>query len=195
MPVEIYEVYTFEKTSTDIFSGYVDLFIKGKQEASGWPRENMSEEEKDTYLDNYFKVEGIALEKDNVCHNPGIRKINKQVANSLWGKFGEVVDRKKKKHVLVNNAEEFYCYLTDPTLEVEDFHVLAPETCQVEFRHKHASLPECSYVNTFISAFTTCHGRLRLYKELDRLDRNIIYFDTDSLVYSYDCNDAGLHPS
>ena len=191
--IQIFEVYHFQETSTDIFSGYVDLFVKGKQEASGWPREGMTDQEKETYLNEYFEVEGIMLEKDKISHNPGARKVSKQVCNSLWGKFGEVVDR--KKHVLVNSAREFYRYLTDQTLEIEDFHVLAPETCQVEYRHKNSSsLPECSYVNVFVASFTTAHGRLRLYRELDRLGDRVIYMDTDSILYTYQSVEGELHP-
>ena len=191
--IQIFEVYHFQETSTDIFSGYVDLFVKGKQEASGWPREGMTDEEKDDYLKKYFEVEGIMLEKDRISKNPGARKVSKQVCNSLWGKFGEVVDR--KKHVLVNNAENFYRYITDQTLEIEDFHVLAPETCQVEYKHKSSSsLPECSYVNTFIASFTTANGRMRLYRELDKLGDRVIYMDTDSIVYTYQSVEGEPHP-
>ena len=44
--IEIYEVYHFPNISSDIFAGYVDMFVKGEQEASGWPRPAMTEEEK-----------------------------------------------------------------------------------------------------------------------------------------------------
>lgn len=35
----------------------------------------------------------------------------------------------------------------------------------------------------FIAAFTTCHARMKLYKELNRLQKDILYFDTDSIIY------------
>ena len=182
--VKVYEVYHFSRKSKDIFSGYVDLFVKHKQEASGWPVDGMSEDEKNKYVDDYFEAEGIRLDKTKISYNPGARKINKQIANSLWGKFGEVRDR--LKHVLVNDSASFYEYLTNPFLLLTDFHVLSPETCQIEYRHKSGSLPECAYVNVFLAAFTTSHARVRLYNQLNELGRNALYYDTDSVIYKYD---------
>ena len=50
-------------------------------------------------------------------------------------------------------------------------------------------------MNTFIAVFTTSNARIRLYNELKRLDRNVIYYDTDSLVYIYHANDKNqIHP-
>ena len=31
---------------------------------------------------------------------------------------------------------------------------------------------------------TTCHARLKLYAELDKLQRDVLYFDTDSIIYA-----------
>ena len=189
----IYEVYHFPSSSVHLFSGYVNMFVKHKQEASGWPSQNMSESEKDRYIEEYFKAEGIRLDKDKIEYNLGARKINKQIANSLWGKFGEVQDR--LKHVMLNDSASFYQYLTDPTIEVQDFHVLAPETCQVEYKHRKANLPECAYLNIFIAVFTTAHARIRLYRELHRLGRKALYYDTDSIIYRYKENDPEqIHP-
>ena len=34
-----------------------------------------------------------------------------------------------------------------------------------------------------IAAFTTAHARLKLYSVLEQLDRRVLYFDTDSVIY------------
>ena len=36
--------------------------------------------------------------------------------------------------------------------------------------------------NIFIAAFTTCHARLKLYESLDTLQKQALYYDTDSVV-------------
>lgn len=47
--------------------------------------------------------------------------------------------------------------------------------------------------NVFLAAFTTCHARLKLYAELEKLDRDVLYFDTDSIIYKSDgINDPPL---
>ena len=37
--------------------------------------------------------------------------------------------------------------------------------------------------NIFVAAFTTCHARLKLYQYLDLLQEQVLYFDTDLVVY------------
>ena len=39
-------------------------------------------------------------------------------------------------------------------------------------------------LNVFIACFTTALARLKLYKELDRLGEQVLYYDTDSVIYS-----------
>ena len=37
--------------------------------------------------------------------------------------------------------------------------------------------------NIFIAAFTTAWARLELYKYLEQLKEQVLYFDTDSIIY------------
>lgn len=47
--------------------------------------------------------------------------------------------------------------------------------------------------NIFLAAFTTAWARLKLYGEMDKLGRNVLYHDTDSIVYTSDgMNDPPL---
>ena len=65
--VKVFEIYHFEETAKfdktqatpGLFSDYVNLFLKGKQEASGWPSDDMTDAEKTEYIDQYESVEGI----------------------------------------------------------------------------------------------------------------------------------------
>ena len=36
-----------------------------------------------------------------------------------------------------------------------------------------------------MAAFTTCHARLKLYGYLDRLQKRVLYYDTDSVIYRW----------
>lgn len=38
--------------------------------------------------------------------------------------------------------------------------------------------------NVFLAAFTTAWARLKLYSEMDKLGRNVLYHDTDSIIYA-----------
>ena len=55
------------------------------QEASGWPRENMTEAEKDAFIAEYAQKEGIELDRDNIKKNAAGRTVAKLHANTLWG--------------------------------------------------------------------------------------------------------------
>ncbi len=37
--------------------------------------------------------------------------------------------------------------------------------------------------NVVLAAFVTCHARLKLYSELQKLQKRVLYFDTDSIIY------------
>jgi len=39
--------------------------------------------------------------------------------------------------------------------------------------------------NIFIAAFTACHARLKLCESLDTLQKQVLYYDTDSVVYKW----------
>ena len=40
-------------------------------------------------------------------------------------------------------------------------------------------------LNIFVAAFTTCHARLCLYEALHHMQERVLYFDTDSVMYSH----------
>ena len=42
--------------------------------------------------------------------------------------------------------------------------------------------------NVFIAAFTTCWARLRLYEALELLGKQVLYYDTDSVLYVHRLN-------
>jgi hypothetical protein len=65
--VEVLEFWEYEITRLEngqgLFAGYVDMFLKLKQEASGYPSWVQSEAQKNEYIEDYRRAEGIALDK------------------------------------------------------------------------------------------------------------------------------------
>jgi hypothetical protein len=49
-----------------LFAGYVDMFPKLKQEASGYPSWVQSEADEDRYIEDYRRADGIALDKASI---------------------------------------------------------------------------------------------------------------------------------
>lgn len=79
-------MYHFEATSDSLFRSYIDLFLKIKQESSGWPTECDTEEKKAEYIRQYEVREGVKLEASNIAKNPGRRQVAKLALNSFWGR-------------------------------------------------------------------------------------------------------------
>lgn len=91
----MYEVYHFDSVSSpgdpdnDLFGGYIDLFLKIKQESIGWPAYIQTEEEALQYISNYAVRENVKLNSEAITQNPAMRSIAKLLLDSFWGKFGQ----------------------------------------------------------------------------------------------------------
>ena len=86
--LKLYEIWNYKRCN-DLFTGYVNTFLKQKVEASGYPRDLTTDEEKDAYIAEYSRIEGITLDKTKIEFNPGRRFNAKLALNSLWGKFAQ----------------------------------------------------------------------------------------------------------
>ena len=84
--LRLHEVWHFPKQSDELFKDYVDTFLKIKQEASGYPKDRTTPEQKQAYVAEYLEHEGIVLDPEKITHNPGLRTLAKLMLNSFWGK-------------------------------------------------------------------------------------------------------------
>ena len=85
--LEIHEVWHWEETTDELFSDYVNMYLKIKQEASGYPKHCVTDEQKQQYIDEYYEHEGIRLDPNKIEYNPGLRFLAKLSLNSLWGMY------------------------------------------------------------------------------------------------------------
>ena len=85
--LKIHEVWHFPTHTDELFKEYVNTFLKIKQEASGYPKDRVTDEQKQAYIEEYYEHEGIRLDPENIEYNPGLRSLAKLMLNSLWGKL------------------------------------------------------------------------------------------------------------
>ena len=85
----VHEVYHFEETRRGLFAEYVNTWLKIKVEASGWPSGCDTEEQRQAYVEDFERHEGIQLDLTKIAYNPGRRSLAKLMLISLWGKFGQ----------------------------------------------------------------------------------------------------------
>ena len=83
--LKIHEVWHFPVHTAELFKEYVNTFLKIKQESSGYPKDCVTEEQKQTYIGEYYEHEGIRLDSEKIDYNPGLRSLSKLMLNSLWG--------------------------------------------------------------------------------------------------------------
>ena len=56
----------------------------------------------------------------------------------------------------------------------------------------HDNAVKGTKTNIFVAAFTTCQARLKLYESLDTLQEQVLYYDTDSVVYKWCPNQPSI---
>ena len=182
--VQLHEVWHFppNQQKFGLFRDYVNTWLKNKTEASGYPHWADTDDKKNQYVSNYAEREGIHLEPSNIEKNPGRKATAKLMLNSFWGKFGE--NLRKSKTVQVTTPAELYAMTIDPLKEITNVRVCSEDVLEVVYSVSSEECVENGKTNLFVAAFTTCHARLKLYRYLHSLQEQVLYFDTDSVIYS-----------
>lgn len=152
-----------------------------KAEASGWPTSCTDQTSKDAYVVEYREREGIDLESNKISKNPGMRSVAKLSLNSLWGRFGMRGNLPVTE--VVNSAEQLLSLISDPEKEVGRIIEASENALYVSWRYKNDIATSALNSNVVVAAYTSAQGRLILYDYLHKLDRRVLYYDTDSIIY------------
>ena len=176
--LKIHEVWHFPNTREGLFAGYVNTWLKLKQESAGWCTDEATKQQ---YIRQYKEREGIELDPNMVRKNPGRKATAKLMLNSFWGKFGE--RQNKPTTEAVYSPADLYSKLISPVVEVSHLRFCTDDVLEIVYtRHKDDATPS-NKVNIFVAAFTTCWACLKLYSYLDILGERVLYYDTDSVIY------------
>jgi hypothetical protein len=79
-----------EENGRSLFGSYIKTFMALKDQASGWPKEVKTDEQKAKYLADYAAHplnNGQRLDPDKIEPNPGRKAVAKLCLNNLWGKL------------------------------------------------------------------------------------------------------------
>ena len=187
--LKVYEIIHFPESQLydpisktgGIFTEYINIFLKGKQEASGYPGDCETEKDKEKYIQEYFDIEGIRLDPKKIEFNAGKRFICKIFLNAFWGRLAMNPD--KTSYRIVRKAADWFKLVSDDTKIIKSFNVLSEEAVEVFYSNKVIdNLTDTSLIH---GCFVTAHGRLDLYKEMEKLGDRLLYVDTDSLFYRW----------
>ena len=186
--LEVYVVWSYhttqynkQKKAGGLFSGYIDLFLKLKQEASGYSSSCTTEEAKDRYIREYFEREGILLEKDNIVPNTALKSFAKSTLCVLWGKISERSCLKQTE--IIKNREDLLTLLYAPEKEVVSVLPGSDDFVYANWHFTHEAEISLPFTSVVVASFVTAQARLLLYSYLEKLGNCIIYTDTDSTLF------------
>jgi len=183
--IKIHEVHHFppDQRREGLFADYVNTWLKIKQESAGYPGWCNTPEDKLRYVRQYQEKEGISLDTAMIQKNPGRKATAKLMLNSFWGKFGENVHKPTTQ--VVYNAAQLFDLVSNPFNDIRQVRIANEETLEVVHAELKENQPDNGRINIFVAAFTTCWARLKLYSYLEQLKQQVLYFDTDSVIYSH----------
>ena len=101
--------------------------------------------------------------------------------NSFWGKFGERIN--KPTTVTVKDPAHLFTLISDAALDISTLRLCTDDILEAVHTSVQDNAVKGTKTNIFVAAFTTCHARLKLYESLDTLQQQVLYYDTDSVIY------------
>ena len=187
--LSVSEIWHFDKSSNNLFKGYINTFLAVKQHSRGLPKkwhdfddEKILNEVKE-YMSEFENHEGVKLELCKMCKekNDGMYQCAKICLNCFWGKFGQRLNKTQMQ--FCRKEADFWKLLSDQRLNIRSVDFINDDLAQIEFTEQDEFLLPGLNTNIIIAAFTTCYARLKLYEALYNLNNRVLYYDTDSVIY------------
>jgi len=197
--VEIYEVWHWPESqrSSTLMRGYMEFFLRMKQEAEGWSKlgkdlikdlneEDVAEAIKDDIAEMIYKNNGgfARPRKEKVDKNPVLRQLAKIFLNCLWGKLCQKSP----------SENERFIYGYKQYLEIGCNAMVDPAT--LKFRQVNGSVFKVRYelvdqlqehnrfLNIPIAASVTAHAQVVLMRQMFVIGpERVLYCDTDSIMF------------
>lgn len=83
-----------------------------------------------------------------------------------------------------SQANVLFEQMANPTIEIQDFNIVDDRHLMLTTKRTSEDMCDPGHTNVFLASFTTCWARLKLYELLDLLQTRVLYWDTDSVIYT-----------
>ena len=183
--LQVFEIWNFENSSTELFSDFINTFFKYKLEASGFPPHVTSPEEKKRYIQKIRDTDNIELNPEKITTNNGLRTLSKSILVSLWGKFC------MRQYLMTSyeNDKKISYLLNSGNYKVHNIFPISIDCSLVTYEKLKNNVKNYSYsstVNIIIAIFTTSYARLELLKGLQLVKPTLLAStDTDSICFGF----------
>ena len=84
--------------------------------------------------------------------------------------------------VTVQDPSHLFTLIAASALNIRTLRLCTDDILEAVFNSVKKNAVKGTKTNIFVAAFTTCHARLKLYESLDTLQKQVLYYDTDSVV-------------
>jgi len=196
---EIYEVWHWpkERRSTTLMRGYMEFFLRMKQEAEGWgklkdgifddiPESDLTDEQK-RHICSVMKGRNGGFGEPRpakVDKNPVKRQLAKIFLNCLWGKLCQ---KDPKEHEQFVYGYQQYAELMNSNLidiETIKFRHVKDQTFKARFKTTGPQPQTNNALNVFVAASVTAHAQVYLMEFAYKIGLDkILYCDTDSWFF------------
>lgn len=183
--IKVYQYLSYSKPEYSLFAPYVNMWLKVKTEASGYPSSVSSDQDKTTYIEQYHSREGVSLNPENIALNPAKRMIAKLMLNSLYGKFGQRANLTSTS--FVTSYDEFLKLALDDTIAITGETEISENMLKVTWKRSSEELTKANNTNIAVASFVTAYARLVLYDIMAKIEEirpySLLYHDTDSVIF------------
>ena len=87
--------------------------------------------------------------------------------------------------VTVQDPSHLFTLIADSALDIRTLRLCTDDILEAVFKSVKENAVKGTKTNIFVAAFTTCHALLKLYESLDTIQKQVLYYDTDSVVYKW----------
>ena len=83
----------------------------------------------------------------------------------------------------ISEPSKFFDLVTNPNKIVKNVDICRENLLLVNWDDTESSVEPHACSNVIVAAFVTAQARLKLYGILEKLNKRVLYFDTDSIIY------------
>nr|CAD2188347.1 unnamed protein product [Meloidogyne enterolobii] len=152
-------------------------------------------EEEDKFIKECMEMFGIKIEKEKMELNKGRRTQAKLCLNNLWGRFS-LRNFGLSQCQITDDPSDLCKFFEDDTIEITSIDELTENVILIGFIKKKDFVEEHQCSNVIISLWTTSAARIHLLHAMQKVVRTpgcqILYTDTDSLIFSHPENNCPL---
>ena len=109
----------------------MDTWLKLKEEASGWPKGCDTPKQRQAHIDAYYVREGIRLDPARIAKNPGQCALAKMMLNSIWGKFGQWLNKTQVREF--TEPQPFLQFLDSDQVDVRYVRTLTEDRVEAHY--------------------------------------------------------------